>query len=216
MAVVHAQDDRARDRLAELGLSVVGIHDAMRRAEAERNFCTPLDPVALPGNIFWGRTVRFMRETYRKQGWGVSNPRNVPLLVAPSGEFAVAVSSGSRETGVAALNPTTRYSKGTAVARRVETNRQLLLFSDYEPDDEAQDSAEGMPTWFLLYHHITTDQGVRLHSELSLPNDTGSHGKIDSWHERIILPWIDFEGFTPFVDDVGPDDGIDIPIERLG
>ena len=44
--------------------------------------------------------------------------------------------------------------------------------------------------------------------------NAGSRGKIDSWHERIVLPWIDFEGFNPFPDD--DEGGIDIPIERLG
>lgn len=105
MTVVHAEDLRARNRLAELGLSVEGIEDALRRAEAERNFCTPLDPVSLPGNIFWGRTIRFLRETYIPDGWTSASPSNVPLLVAPSGDFAITASSGSPETGYAALSP---------------------------------------------------------------------------------------------------------------
>ncbi|WP_327744502.1 hypothetical protein OHO28_27810 [Streptomyces europaeiscabiei] len=214
MTVVHAEDLTVRDRLAELGLSVGGIENALRRAESERNFCTPLDPVSLPGNIFWGRTIRFLRETYIPEGWDSASPSNVPLLVAPSGGFAITASSGSPETGYAALSPSTRYPKGNAVMKRVEANRQLLLFGEPEAEPERQDVGDGIPTWFLLYHHSKTDQGTRLHAELSFPNDTGSRGKISSWYERIILPWIDFEGFTPFADD---DDqgGIDIPIERL-
>lgn len=215
MTVVHAEDSRTRDRLAELGLSVEEIGDALRRAEAERNFCTPLDPVSLPGNIFWGRTVRFLRETYIPKGWSSASPSNVPLLVAPSGDFAVTASSGSQETGYAALTPSTRYPKGTAVMKRVEANRQLLLFGESEAEPEQQDVGDGIPTWFLLYQHVKTDEGRRLHAELSLPDDAGSRGKISSWHERIILPWIDFEGFAPFADDAGDQGGIDIPIERL-
>ncbi|MDX3777527.1 hypothetical protein ACFY93_22660 [Streptomyces sp. NPDC008313] len=214
MTVVHAEDLPVRNRLAELGLSVEGIENALRRAESERNFCTPLDPVSLPGNIFWGRTIRFLRETYIPEGWNSASPSNVPLLVAPSGGFAITASSGSPETGYGALSPSTRYPKGNAVMKRVEANRQLLLFGEPEAEPGQQDVGDGIPTWFLLYHHSQTDQGTRLHTELSFPNDTGSRGKISSWHERIILPWIDFEGFTPFADD---DDqgGIDIPIERL-
>ncbi|CAM5712640.1 hypothetical protein [Streptomyces aurantiogriseus] len=218
MTVVHAEGLPARDRLAELGLSVERIEDALRRAESERNFCTPLDPVSLPGNIFWGRTIRFLRETYIPYGWTSASPSNVPLLVAPSGEFAITASSGSPETGYAALTPSTRYAKGNAVMKRVEANRQLLLFGEAEAEPERQDAGDGIPTWFLLYHHSKTDQGTRLHAELSFPNDTGSRGKISSWYERIILPWIDFEGgFTPFADDDDDDGdgGIDIPIERL-
>ncbi|SCD70117.1 hypothetical protein GA0115240_12049 [Streptomyces sp. DvalAA-14] len=214
VTVVHAEGVRARNRLAELGLSADGIERALRRAEAERNFCTPLDPVSLPGNIFWGRTVRFLREQYIPMGWSSASPSNVPLLIAPSGEFAVTASSGSVETGYAALKPSTRYPKGTAVAQRVQTNRQLLLFSDAQAEPQEQETGDGIPTWFLLYQHSKTENGIRLHAELSLPNDTGSRGKIDTWHERIILPWIDFEGFTAFDDGEG-DGGIDIPVERL-
>ncbi|UFQ17119.1 MULTISPECIES: hypothetical protein [Streptomyces] len=216
MSVVHVENPRVRDRLAELGLSAEEIENALRRAEAERSFCTPLDPLSLPGNIFWGRTVRFLRETYVRKGWASASPSNVPLLVAPSGDFAITASSGSAETGYAALTPSTRYAKGNAVMKRVETNRQLLLFGERDPEAEQQDVGDGIPTWFLLYHHAKTDQGTRLHAELSLPNEPGSRGKISSWYERIILPWIDFEGFTPFVDDVDDGQGgIDIPIERL-
>ncbi|WP_439940050.1 hypothetical protein [Streptomyces sp. BBFR115] len=215
MAVVHAENPRVRDRLAELGLSVEAIEDALRRAEAERSFCTPLDPVSLPGNIFWGRTIRFLRETCIAEGWTSASPSNVPLLVAPSGDFAITASSGSADTGYAALTPSTRYPKGNAVMKRVEANRQLLLFGERDAEPERQDVGDGIPTWFLLYHHARTDQGTRLHAELSFPNAPGNRGKISSWHERIILPWIDFEGFTPFVEDIDDQGGIDIPIERL-
>lgn len=215
MTVVHAEALQVRDRLADLGLSVERVEDALRRAEAERNFCTPLDPVSLPGNIFWGRTIRFLRESYLKAGWTSASPSNVPLLVAPTGDFAITASSGSPETGYAALTPSTRYPKGNAVLKRVEANRQLLLFGETDAEPEQHDTGDGIRTWFLLYHHSKTDQGTRLHAELSYPNDPSKRGKISSWYERIILPWIDFEGFTPFVDDGDDQGGIDIPIERL-
>ncbi|MEV8095231.1 hypothetical protein [Kitasatospora sp. NPDC085879] len=213
MTVVWTGDREVAERLGKLGLTIEEIHDALRRAEAERNFCTLLDPVSLPGNIFWGRTVRFLRETYKEKGWSVLSPRNVPLLVAPSEEFALTVSSGSRETGIAGLKPTTRYSKGSAVMGRVETNRQLLIPG---VGFDAEESGDGIPTWFLLYQHVNLEGRVRLHAEVSLPEGTGEHGKISLWNERIILPWIDFEGFTPFEDAIDPNSGIDIPVERLG
>ncbi|MFC8447716.1 hypothetical protein [Kitasatospora sp. NPDC057223] len=222
MTVVWTDEHEVEERLKKLGLSPEGtppaiqnIHTVLRRAEAERNFCTPLDPVSLPGNIFWGRTVRFLRETYVPHGWMAQSPRNVPLLLAPSEEFAVTVSSGSRETGFGALKPTTRYSKGTAVMGRVQTNRQLLLPGVFD-DDEDVEFGDGIPTWFLLYQHVNRPDGVRLHAELSLPEGAGEHGKIAEWNERIILPEIDFDGFTPFEDAIDPNSGFDIPVERLG
>ncbi|GAB2583652.1 hypothetical protein GCM10027168_15550 [Streptomyces capparidis] len=215
MAMVHVEGPRARGRLAELGLAVEEIEDVLRRAEAERNFCTQLDPLSLPGNIFWGRTIRYLRETYIPKGWRSANPSNVPLLLSPTEGFAITASSGSRETGFAALTPSTRYSKGSAVIRRVETNRQLML-PPYEVEPEPQGVGDGIPTWFLLYQHVNTETGTRLYAELSMPDNAGSRGKIDSWHERIMLPFIDFEGFTPFPDEDEGEGGIDIPIERLG
>ncbi|NEA77146.1 hypothetical protein [Streptomyces sp. SID13588] len=214
MAVVHVEDSRRRNRLAELGLSVERIEDVLQRAEAERNFCTPLDPVSLPGNIFWGRTIRFLRETYIPEGWRSVSPNNVPLLLSPTEDFAVTASSGNKGAGYAGLIPSTRYAKGSAVIRRVETNRQLMIPGDMvEP--EPHDVGDGIPTWFLLYQHVNMPTGTRLHYELSLPNNAGSRGKIDSWHERIIFPYLDFEGFNPFPNDDDGEGGIDIPIERL-
>ncbi|MFI6689946.1 hypothetical protein [Streptomyces sp. NPDC050485] len=215
MTVVHVEGSRPGDRLSQLGLSTEEIETALRRAEAERNFCTPFDPVSLPGNIFWGRTIRFLREIYVPKGWGSTSPSNVSLLVAPGDDFALTASSGSKETGFAALTPSTRYTKGSAVIRRVETNRQLML-PGYEAESEPQETGNGIPTWFLLYQHVNTDTGTRLYSELSLPNNHGNRGKITSWQERIILPRLDFEGYAPFPNDDDGEDGIDIPIERLG
>ncbi|MEV0774977.1 hypothetical protein [Streptomyces sp. NPDC050428] len=215
MAVVHVEDSRARNRLAGLGLSIEEIETVLRRAEAERNFCTPFDPLSLPGNIFWGRTVRFLREAYVPKGWRSASPSNVSLLISPTDDFAVTASSGSKEAGFAALTPSTRYPKGSAVIRRVETNRQLTL-PGYEVETEPQEVGDGIPTWFLLYQHVNMETGTRVYAELSLPNNTGSRGKIDSWHERIILPSIDFEGVTPFPNEDDGEGGIDIPIERLG
>ena len=83
-----------------------------------------------------------MRETYIPEGWTSASPSNVPLLVAPSGDFAVTASSGSSETGYAALTPSTRYAKGNAVMKRVEANRQLLLFGEpREPEQEEAGTA---------------------------------------------------------------------------
>ncbi|GGR13468.1 hypothetical protein [Streptomyces roseolus] len=215
MAVMHVEDSRGQSRLTDLGLSAETIENVLRRAEAERNFCTPLDPVSLPGNIFWGRTIRFLREAYIPDGWRSVSPQNVSLLLSPEEDFAITASSGNKATGYAALTPATRYSKGTAVIRRVETNRQLM-FPGYEAESEPQGVGEGIPTWFLLYQHVNTLTGTRLYYELSLPTNPGSRGKIDSWHERIIFPYIDFEGFNPFPNDDDGEGGIDIPIERLG
>lgn len=216
MAVVVLEDGFAVDeRLTQLGLSVEGLHVAFRRADADRRECTDFDPVSLPGMIFWGRVVRYLREEYvSRHGWHSADPGQVPLLVSPDRAFAIAASSGSGETGVAALNPSTRYGKGSAVVQRVQCNEQLMI-DGFETSAEVARSGM-MPTWFLLYRHARQGDGVRLYCELSLPTGASDGQRIDTWHERIILPHLDFDALAAVPEDLDALDEIDIPITRLG
>jgi hypothetical protein len=216
MAIAVVSDAPAvGKRLGQLGLSSDAVNKAFRRADADRRECTGFDPVSLPGMIFWGRVVRYLREEYvGLHGWHAADPGQVPLLVAPDRSFAIAASSGSPETGIAALNPSTRYAKGTAVVQRVARNEQLMI-DGFEPPSEAVDP--GMtPTWLLLYRHARHDDGVRLYSELSLPTGASDGRRIDTWHERIILPHLDFDALAPIPEDLDALDEIDIPVARLG
>jgi hypothetical protein len=113
------------------------------------------------------------------------------------------------------MNPTTRYGKGTAVIERVQRNEQLMI-EGFESEDEDLAPASAMPTWFLLYQHSRLGGKVRLHAELSLPTGAKDGRRIDTWHERIILPFVDFEPLIVVEDEPTPLDEIDIPISRLG
>jgi hypothetical protein len=216
MAVAVLSDVLVVDeRLSGLGLSSDALHEAFRRADADRRECTPFDPVSLPGMIFWGRVVRYLREQYvGRHGWHSADPGQVPLLVNPDRSFAIAASSGSPETGIAALSPSTRYAKGTAVVQRVQLNEQLMI-DGFEPPGDVEDPSM-FPTWFLLYRHARQGEGVRLYSELSLPTGASDGHRIDTWHERIILPHLDFEALAPLTEDLDALDEIDIPVTRLG
>jgi hypothetical protein len=216
MAVVVLSDRPEVDqRLGDLGLSDTALHEAFRRADADRRECTDFDPVSLPGMIFWGKLVRYLREEYvGRHGWHSADPGQVPLLVSPDHSFAIAASSGSPETGIGALNPSTRYAKGSAVVQRVQFNEQLMI-DGFEQLDEAEDSGM-IPTWLLLYRHARQDDGIRLYSELSLPTGATDGRRIDTWNERIILPHLDFGALAPLTEDLDALDEIDIPVTRLG
>jgi hypothetical protein len=54
-SLVHVED-KAVDRLAELGLTVEIVERVVRRADAEVSTCTALDPPIMEGLTRWGRT----------------------------------------------------------------------------------------------------------------------------------------------------------------
>jgi hypothetical protein len=192
MAIRILAEDAAVDRLAELGISVDMVERVVRRANAEANLCTPLDPPIMEGLTRWGRTTRYLREELIPTGWRFDNPRNLARTIHPDGEFAIVATSGDEATGLIDLVPTTRYPKGYATVRAVETNEQLALdFDDLDlgPDADADADADepiisnDMLTWYMLFYK--DDEGFRV--ELSLP-DGIVDGRITSWVERIVLP----------------------------
>src|SRR5690348_10745294 len=186
MGVRIAIDREAVDRLAELDLSAELIERVVRRADAEANICTELDPPIMEGLTRWGRMNRFLREELIPAGWRFDNPRNLPRTIHPSGEFAIVATTGDEVTGLAALLPTTKYLKGEATVQAIAVNEQLTLdFGDFPPgpDDIPAGGSRELLTWFMMFH--TDEEGFRV--ELSLPNAI-TDGRITSWAERIILP----------------------------
>jgi hypothetical protein len=186
MGVRILLDRKAGDRLAELDLSAELVERVVRRADAEASICTELDPPIMEGLTRWARTNRFLREELIPAGWQFDNPRNLPRTIHPSGEFAIVATTGDELTGLKDAVPATKYLKGDATARAIETNEQLALdFGDFDlgQSNGQADTSGNLLTWFLLYH--ADEQGFRV--ELSLP-DAIADGRIISWAERIILP----------------------------
>jgi hypothetical protein len=179
-------EEKAVDRLAELGLSAEMIERVVRRADAEASMCTALDPPIMEGLNRWGRTNRFLREELIPLGWRYDNPRLLPRTIHPSGDFAIVATTGDELTGLADAQPATKYPKGFATIQAVAVNEQLALdFGDLDlgRDDGQAVGAGDLLTWFLLFH--VDEDGFRV--ELSLPDGT-FEGRITSWAERIILP----------------------------
>jgi hypothetical protein len=202
MSALVLVDGKAVDRLGMLGLSVDIIERVVRRADAEASTFTKLDPPIMEGLTRWGRTSRFLREELVPRGWTYDNPRNWARTIHPSGEFAIVAATGDELTGLAGpgVLPTTKYRKGDATIRAVETNEQLAFdFGDLFPavPETARDTG-AMLTWVLLFYSDSREFRV----ELSLP-DAIEDGRISGWAERIILP--PFPRDEPVIDD-GDDD----------
>jgi hypothetical protein len=114
------------------------------------------------------------------RGWTYDNPRNLARTIHPGGEFAIVAATGDEFTGVAGVQPSTKYRKGEATVAAVNQNVQLAFdFPDY---DETEDDSP-LLTWFLLFYPDEHE----FRAEVSLP-DRIVDGRIASWAERIILP----------------------------
>lgn len=222
MTIVRAERFEVEGRLAALGLTMEELHGIFKRAQAERSACTALDPITLPGVVFWGRVIRFAREAYIPKGWKPKRPKLIELVVNAEEKFAFTVCSGNFNTGKqGSEHPASRYGKGTAMKERIAANQLVLPGMETPPLRRDADAYAG-ETWCLLYYHEAVKdedeatEKTRLWSELSLPKSVGDRGKIDTWKERIILDPIDFDEplALPDPDEENPPD-IDVPIQRL-
>jgi len=125
-----------------------------------------------------------------------SDQNNYSVVIDDERGIAIAVATGDEATGMAGLSPTTRAVKGISTLLAIVANQaQLSLFSEEDmpavPQEMAQDEArEDVVTWILLIHRA--DNEVRC--ELSLPSSMGTDGRINAWHERIILEAVPVDG----------------------
>ena len=175
-----------QERLATLDLTTELIGQALRRADAESDTCTALDPPILEGLLRWARATRFLREALIPAGWSQDNPRNLARTIHPSGEFAIVLATGDEWTGRAEYQAGPRHARGYATEQAIYTNGQLAF--DFGPLTHvvapAQFSGAGdLRTWFLLFH---AEQDV-FRLELSLPEAFDGR-RITRWTERILLP----------------------------
>ena len=202
---LHVQPNEVDAALSSLGLTPALLFEAVIAGLLARDACTANDPPFLPGIYQWGKTVRALREALAPLGWSRSDEGNFCTVVEPGGSFAIAVASGSEETGrVGGEMPTTKRRKGPSTADAVHANAQLYLFEEFAP---AVSPEPDRATWVLLFH----SDAAEIRAELSLPDSIGDDGHIDGWRERIILGSrpLDDE-IVPVAPDFGPDPTIDV------
>ncbi|HEY1706259.1 MAG TPA: hypothetical protein VGG75_41820 [Trebonia sp.] len=222
---MHEGDD-ALDRLSQLGLKLEYLEYAFRKADAEARTYTEHDPPSASGIARWSRTNRFLRDRLvPEEEWTSSNPHNVPITTSPDKMTTIIATTGDDDTGIASGSPTTKYAKGQASIRAIRRNRHVqdvLPFFDTPPStkdgkalaEAVHDRAGTTRIWLLLYT-VTLD-GIR--AEISSPADITNKGIVNTWDERIILPFLPFEEAPAETGGEGSgsdnDQGIDVPVDR--
>lgn len=194
-------------RLGELGLSESMLIHAVNAGLFGWLNCTDNHPPSFPGINAWAEVIRDLRESLLPKAWERLNDRNLPLTVNRLTGVAITASSGDECTGVEGMAPRTRNPKGVTTKQKVKANAQQLgLFSDMtESAEELVEEVKKWDTWLLLSYRDLTARVVRC--ELSHPVGIGIDGRVDGWHERIILGEIPFDGDRVLLTRGGGDGG---------
>ena len=191
--IVPLEGFKARNRLADLGLTEESLLRAVQRGNFAWKNCTPNHPPLFPGILRWAETVVALREELIPDGWQRSDEGNLPFTINKEGTVAVSVASGDEATGQPDKSPCTRSSKGPRTAKAVAVNHhQYNLFGEIRlcPEDVAQLQDQKRMTWILLFHYDIASSELRC--ELSRPLHISGEGIVDGWTERLILtatPW---------------------------
>jgi hypothetical protein len=204
----------AASRLANLGLEAEPLREVVRRSFHAYISCSPNHPPLVRGIWAWGEAVRALREYTLPKGLRRSDENNYSVVIDDERSIAIAVATGDVATGIPELSPTTRAVKGILTLLAVVANRaQLSLFSEADlppvTQDTGKEQRENVVTWLLLIYRA----GNEVRCELSLPSSMGTDGRIDAWHERIILDAVPVDGTQmDIVVPEGPD--IDVDVQR--
>jgi hypothetical protein len=201
-------------RLQELGLSTAGLHEVGRAAYRARANCSPLHPPTFPGTAGWAAGVFTLRDKYLPQGWRFADPGNFSMTINDKRGIYIVVATGDENSGrPIGKTPTTKTPKGMKTEAAVR--RQGEFWPDAVPkEEEAELGVDKFTAYWLLLNF--SERSLLI--ELSSPSDIEG-GKITAWHERIILPPIDFDTSGKLVAD-GPSGGFapdaEVPVERIG
>jgi hypothetical protein len=179
---IVSEATNAGGRLNQLGLVPQILRDSVLAGQMARAQCTENDPPPCQGFIAWARTVRSLRELLIPRGFTRSESGRLSTVVAPGGEFAIAVAVGDAATGDASRQPKTKNARGPATCAAVDTNQKLLIEGVLASAEDDPDPKR--PTWYLLIAEIDAELRV----ELSLPLRVGEDDRIEEWQERILLP----------------------------
>jgi hypothetical protein len=210
---IHQHPHDARRRLAELGVAVEALINALRAGHVARLSCTDNDAPFIPGTEAWRFVLRTLREELLPKGWRKADPGNYSLVVSDKRKINIAVATGDAFTRDSRGTPRTKSPKGLYTEAVTIRNRyeQPDLFPETLPENVRRAATVlEYQTWILLFF-ITDDE---FRAELSLPNEI-EDDQIVSWYERIFIPDEPDDAGGAKVsstEDSGPD--ITVPVRR--
>jgi hypothetical protein len=180
--------------LQEFGVTAEPFQNALQLARLEWAACTENDPLFLPGTIFWGKGVRFLRDGLLPAGWTKDDPRNLSLTISPDGATAIAVATGDQLTGNITTTdlPKSKSGKGNASKDAIAANQgELFPWMAPAAPPKKEPSSVKRTWWFL----IRIEDG-EVFGELLLPFVMDDDGRIvgKRCKERIVIPIIGGEG----------------------
>jgi hypothetical protein len=200
-------------RLGQLGVTTDELNSALLIGYGHAADCTEHEPASLPGTLVWGKGIGHLRDVKRAEGWTANHRSNFETVVHPSNSHCIAITAGTRETGLADGVPRTRTPRGPATKRAVVRNAQLSLDEGRgifagtgEPVDD-----QDRETWLLL-HCLDRKAGV-IRAELSSPLEL-KEKQITAWRERILLEPVAFSTTAKIEFEDIEDEPIDIVIQR--
>jgi hypothetical protein len=211
------EPDAVLQRLAELGVPLEILLEAVRRGQLAGDFCTESHPRFYRGIVVYSEINGGLREQLAGLGWSFNDEDNIARAISPDGTVVVTGVAGNERTGLRSTpHAQTQRPRREAGIRIVRRNSQLEL-EELLPADERRDGDAVVvtgPTWFLLWYR--TEDKIR--SELSLARGVTAGGALLEWSERLILPGIDLlDGPNASGSEAGPEGpDVVVPVERLG
>ena len=209
---IPESSDDCEKRLAELGVRLDQLHDALRAGEEARRLTTANDPRNAAGTQDYFRRIRVLRERkIAEDGWARLDLNLLPLVVNPARTIAIGVLLGDYRTGwPGPYHPRSRRPVGEGKIRLVARNQQqMALFPEVHNAQEVDQDSEDLSrlqAWFLISYRRLFGDHVTISSELSLPFQIGETNYITRYAQRIPLPELRFEGVIPYTND-DPDGG---------
>lgn len=205
-------------QLHALGLDEATIEAAVLRGFVARQSCTSFDPPSFPGTVQWAQTHRAVRELTVARDWTPDDTNNYSRVISPNREIAVTVATGDDHTGVrGAIEPRTKYPKGSETTLAVETNVHLEQLSLWPSPSSIKQDLKQLPARQVLWMLLIATGEHEIRYELSRPKGQDEQGRVVSWSTRIIFEPIDIESIPARRDDDDDDneDGFDVPVERI-
>lgn len=215
---VFSKSAEVETRLAELGLELDDLTDAIREGDSNAASCTDNDPRVLKNFTRWGKTFRGLADRLTRpdragsliRGWRKEERRCLPLMVTGDGKTAITVSSADARTGEDGPFPHTVNPKGRQTKEVVLENQQPMpgmknVVTHLRPVEDRQ------KTWFLLFRVDRVTDEIQAELSLAAGFDPQRTKTIAEWYERILLPRMPLS--TPTLAEDEGDDDIDIIIE---